>query len=31
MRFAHRPKTREGCELYVKEGGFAYLRSTSAC
>jgi anti-sigma factor ChrR (cupin superfamily) len=31
MRFAHRPKTREGCELYVKEGGFAYLRSISAC
>ena len=30
MRFAHRPKTREGCELYVKEGGFAYLRSVSA-
>jgi anti-sigma factor ChrR (cupin superfamily) len=27
IRFTHRPKTREGCELYVKEGGFAYLRS----
>jgi hypothetical protein len=22
----HRPRTREGCVLYVKEGGFAYLR-----
>jgi len=30
MRFAHHPKTRQGCELYVKEGGFAYLRSMSA-
>jgi hypothetical protein len=29
MRFAHRPKTQEGCELYVKEGGFAYLRTLS--
>jgi len=28
--FTHRPTTREGCELYVKEGGFAYLRSASA-
>jgi hypothetical protein len=29
--FAHRPKTQQGCELYVKEGGFAYLRNVSAC
>jgi len=28
--FTHRPTTQEGCELYIKEGGFAYLRSTSA-
>jgi anti-sigma factor ChrR (cupin superfamily) len=28
--FTHRPRTHEGCELYVKEGGFAYLRSASA-
>jgi anti-sigma factor ChrR (cupin superfamily) len=26
-RFSHRPRAPEGCELYVKEGGFAYLRS----
>ena len=25
--FSHRATTQEGCELYVKEGGFAYLRS----
>jgi anti-sigma factor ChrR (cupin superfamily) len=24
---SHRPKTADGCELYVKEGGFAYLLS----
>ena len=24
---SHRPRTPEGCELYIKEGGFAYLRS----
>jgi anti-sigma factor ChrR (cupin superfamily) len=29
-RFTHRPRTQEGCELYVKEGGFAYLRSATA-
>jgi anti-sigma factor ChrR (cupin superfamily) len=23
----HRPRSAHGCELYVKEGGFAYLRS----
>jgi anti-sigma factor ChrR (cupin superfamily) len=28
-RFVHRPKTQEGCELYVKEGGFAYLSTVS--
>ena len=28
--FTHRPTTQEGCELYVKEGGFAYLRSPTA-
>lgn len=27
--FTHRPRTQAGCEMYVKEGGFAYLRSTS--
>jgi anti-sigma factor ChrR (cupin superfamily) len=30
MHFKHHPTTQEGCELYVKEGGFAYLRSASA-
>ena len=29
-RFSHHPRTQEGCELYVKEGGFAYLRSPTA-
>jgi anti-sigma factor ChrR (cupin superfamily) len=29
-QFTHHPTTQQGCELYVKEGGFAYLRSTSA-
>jgi anti-sigma factor ChrR (cupin superfamily) len=24
--FRHTPASREGCEVYVKEGGFAYLR-----
>jgi anti-sigma factor ChrR (cupin superfamily) len=24
-RAAHAPATRDGCELYIKEGGFAYL------
>ncbi len=28
--FTHRPTTRERCEIYVKEGGFAYLRKPSA-
>lgn len=28
--FTHRPRTQQRCELYVKEGGFAYLRSASA-
>ena len=28
--FTHRPTTQERCELYVKEGGFAYLRSAGA-
>ena len=28
--FTHRPSTQERCELYVKEGGFAYLRSAGA-
>ncbi len=28
--FTHRPTTEERCELYIKEGGFAYLRSASA-
>ena len=28
--FTHRPTTQERCELYVKEGGFAYLRGASA-
>ena len=28
LRSSHRPRTPEGCELYIKEGGFAYLRST---
>jgi anti-sigma factor ChrR (cupin superfamily) len=28
--FTHHPTTQEGCELYVKEGGFTYLRSESA-
>jgi len=27
--FTHRPATQQRCELYVKEGGFAYLRSAS--
>ena len=27
MNFSHRPRAPEGCELYIKEGGFAYLRS----
>jgi len=30
MHFTHRPLTRERCELYVKEGGFAYLHSASS-
>ena len=30
VHFTHRPTTPERCELYVKEGGFAYLRSASA-
>ena len=29
-RFTHRPRTQEGCEIYIKEGGFAYLRDASA-
>lgn len=29
-RYAHRPVTQEGCELYIKEGGFAYLREAGA-
>ena len=29
-QFTHRPTTQERCALYVKEGGFAYLRSASA-
>jgi hypothetical protein len=28
--FTHRPRTHERCEIYVKEGGFAYLRTASA-
>ena len=28
--FTHHPTTQEGCELYVKEGGLAYLYSASA-
>ncbi len=28
--FSHRPITHEHCELYVKEGGFTYLRSAAA-
>ena len=28
--FTHHPVTQERCELYVKEGGFAYLRTASA-
>ncbi len=27
--FTHRPVTQGGCELYVKEGGLTYLRSTA--
>jgi anti-sigma factor ChrR (cupin superfamily) len=30
QHFTHRPATHEGCVLYFKEGGFAYLRSASA-
>ena len=30
MHFTHRPLTRERCEFYVKEGGFAYLRSAGS-
>ncbi len=26
-QFTHRPSTAGGCELYIKEGGLAYLRS----
>jgi anti-sigma factor ChrR (cupin superfamily) len=26
-RFRHAPRTAAGCELYIKEGGLAYLRS----
>jgi hypothetical protein len=26
-RWRHRPKSTDGCELYIKEGGLAYLRS----
>ena len=29
-QFTHRPTTQQRCALYVKEGGFAYLRSASA-
>jgi len=28
--FTHRPTMQERCELYIKEGGFTYLRSASA-
>jgi anti-sigma factor ChrR (cupin superfamily) len=28
--FTHRPTTTERCELYIKEGGFAYLHSAGA-
>ena len=28
--FTHHPVTQERCELYIKEGGFTYLRSASA-
>lgn len=28
-RFTHHPTTQQRCELYVKEGGFDYLRSES--
>jgi hypothetical protein len=28
--FTHRPVTAQGCELYIKEGGFGYLRSSVA-
>ena len=27
VQFTHRPRTAAGCELYIKEGGLAYLRS----
>jgi anti-sigma factor ChrR (cupin superfamily) len=28
--FTHRPMTQERCEIYVKEGGFAYQRGANA-